>query len=590
MAFDGAFLRLALAEMAPVLIGARVDKVYMPARQVVVLAMRSPGFAGKLLLSADPAGARVQLTNAAFENPAVPPMLCMLLRKKLVGAKLCGLRQPGLERLVFVDFDTTDELGDPQRLTLACECMGRNANLVLCDGNGRVIDAVRRTDATDTTRIIMPGAGYTPPPAKEDFCLLTDDPRRAVAALAATPLPALAGALVQAVPGIAPIVGREIVFRLWADALPDRPMTSAEADALTGALAHLRDLLLAGQGVPTAVTDKTGKGVDYTFFAPRQYGGTAVCETAASYCDLLDDWYARREQKARIQAKAQSLHKFLNTAVARLARTVNVRRAELEKARDCDHLRKYGELLKANLGLVKPGATVCRVPDYYDPECRPIDIPLSPALSPQQNAQKYFKEYRKQCTAAGMLTGLIDKATADLAYLDSVAEALDRAETGRDVDLLREELQQTGWLKTPKAGKNGKGGKQRALPEAPPHRFVSCDGLTILAGRNNRQNDRLTLRQAADDDVWLHTKSAPGAHVIVQAEGKPVPDSTLTEAAIIAATLSRAAASAGVAVDYCPVRRVKKPAGAAPGYVIYDRYNTAYVDPDPALLEKRKID
>ncbi len=582
MAFDGVFLRLMCHELAPNLIGARVDKIYQPTKTLLVLALRSKEFNGKLMLCADPNGARIQLTKAEIENPPVPSMLCMLLRKKLIGAKLTALRQPDLERLVYLDFDTKNELGDPIVLTLVAELMGRNANLILCDGNGKVIDAIRRTDASDTTRIIMPGVTYTPPPVQNRFDLIRMDVSLAVEAVAACTPKNLATELLTAVPGISPIVCRELSFAATKEQADDLPLTAKSLQVLTGQLTDLQQQVQQYDGIPTMLADQSGKLTDITFFKPTQYGSTVTAYHADTFSELLDRFYTQRDQKARLQTKAHNLNKWLHTTLARLARTVNVRTLELAKAQDCESLRKYGELLKANLGRIPAGATVCRVVDYYDPECGEIDIPLSPALSPAQNAQKYFKEYRKQCTAAGMLEGLIRQAKADIAYLDSVQEALNRAETTADIEAIQEELQESGFLKV----RGGNKKKKTMLKASMPYEFVSTDGFTIIAGRNNRQNDKLTLRESASDDLWFHTKNIPGSHVIVKSNHLPVPDTTLTQAAIIAATLSKGKDATGVAVDYCPVKRVKKPSGAAPGMVIYENYNTAYVDPDEALLKQ----
>ncbi len=579
MPFDGAFLSFMRRELAPQIIGARVDKVYQPARAVWVLLLRGRSFAGKLLLSAESA-ARVQLTEAEIENPASPPMQCMLLRKRLVGARLAGLRQPGLERLLYIDFETRNELGDPITLTIACELMGRGANLVLCEGDGRVIDAVRRTDATSAARVLLPGLPYQPPPPRGEEWLAKDPAAlcRALPDCTGDELPKI---LLDTLPGLSPLLCRELAAALYQGQPPADPLTPARRAALADLLARLQKALAEGVCQPTMIVDPAGAPVDYAFFAPQQYGAAYPLRGYPSLSALLDAFYARRDQAAHAHAKTRSLQKTLSVAIARLSRTLHVRTLELEKAQNSDQLRKYGELLKANLAQVPPGASVCRLPDYYDPDCRLIDIPLSPALTPNQNAQKYFKEYRKRCTAAGLLEGLIAQTAGDLAYLESVQDALSRAVTDREIAALEEELAENGWLRRQT---RAKGGKPKKPTEVPPYTFQSADGFTILAGRNPRQNDWLTLRQADGRDVWFHTKQLPGAHVIVKADGKEVPESTLTEAAVIAASLSKGAGDDRVAVDYCPVRRVKKPAGAAPGYVIYEQYRTAYVRPNPDLL------
>ncbi len=583
MAFDGAFLHSVLTEIREQALGSRVDKIYMPTKNSLVFFLRSKGFNGKLLLCAESGTARLQLTNATFENPATPPMLCMLLRKKLVGAKLTALQQPALERIVYLDFDTKNELGDPVSFTLVAELMGRNANLILLNQQGKVIDSVRRTDAADTTRIIMPGVTYEPPKSGGTYDLLTGEVTIPMAGLQSTPRRNMATALLQAVPGISPIVCRELSFLSLREENDDLP-SSEECQELQKNLSRLQQRLQTNHITPTMVVDENGKPIDFTFFPVTQYGNGATLTAYEDFGSLLDAFYEKRDQKARLQTKSQTLTKFLNTTLARLARTVNVREQELAQAQNCEQLREYGELLKANLHLVQAGATGCRVINYYDPECKEITIPLSPALSPAANAGKYFKEYRKKCTAAGMLKGLIEKANTDIAYLDSVREALSRAESAADIAIIEQELAEGGWLKKHK----NKKGKAQAVKELPPHTFCSPDGFTVLAGRNNRQNDKLTLKLAEKTDIWFHTKNIPGSHVIVKAENKQVPDTTLTFAAVVAATLSGGSHSVGVAVDYCPVKRVKKPAGSPPGMVIYETYNTAFVNPDKELLEKYK--
>ncbi len=584
MAFDGAFLHGVLEEIKEKAVGSRVDKIYQPTKNTLIFFLRSKGFNGKLLLSAESGTARLQLTEASFENPATPPMLCMLLRKKLVGAKLTALRQPQLERIVFLDFDTKNELGDPVCLTLVAELMGRNANLILLGEQGKIIDSVRRTDAADTTRIIMPGVTYTPPEKSGTFDLLTGDVTVPLQELATEERRNLPSALLRAVPGISPIVCRELAF-LSLQGQEDEPPTKEEQNKLLTHLRELQQRVTGNNTTPTMVIDQTGKPIDFTFFPVSQYKDGATLTAFPDFCSLLDAFYQKRDQKARLQAKSQTLSKFLNTTLARLARTVNVRTREWEQAQNCEQLREYGELLKANLHLVKAGATGCRVINYYDPDCREITIPLSPALSPAANAQKYFKEYRKKCTAAGMLKGLIEKAQTDMMYLDSVREALSRVETTNDILAIEQELAQGGWLKK----RQGKKGKVVNVKELPPYEFRSPDGFTVLAGRNNRQNDKLTLKFADKTDIWFHTKNIPGSHVIIRTENKEVPDTTMTFAATLAATLSAGADSLGVAVDYCPVKRVKKPSGSPPGMVIYENYNTAFVNPDKELPEKYKV-
>ena len=304
MPLDAITLTAVTAELRSVLLGGKVDKIYQPMKNLLVFFLRSKDFNGKLLLSADPSGARIQLTEASFENPSSPPMLCMLLRKKLVGAKLTAIRQPKLERLVYLDFDTKNELGDPIVLTVVAEVMGRNANIILCEENGRVIDAVRRTDASDTTRILMPGVTYMPPPAGNDFDLLTHPIEKAISSLSDCERRNLSTTLLSAVPGISPIVCRELSHKcLTPHGQEDEILSPKELSALTNELTVLKEILLSGKAIPTMVTDQKGKTLDFTFFAPTQYGNTVTLQNFDHFSALLDRFYAQRDQKARAQSK-----------------------------------------------------------------------------------------------------------------------------------------------------------------------------------------------------------------------------------------------------------------------------------------------
>ena len=582
MAFDGAFLKLMISELEPLVVGARVDKIFQPSKTVFVFSLRNKNFSGRLLLSANPSGARIQLTETPIENPSSPPMLCMLFRKKLVGAKVLGIRQEGLERVAFIDFEGSNELGDRVKLTLACEVMGRSSNIVLIDRNGKVTDAVRRTDASDTARILMPGVTYTMPP-KADWLDLTAEPTdKIIETVLSSGERNLSSALLSVMQGLSPIVCRELEYRVSDKA--DTPLSefgSILKDRLKRELEALKAALQSGDAHPVILTDKNQKPFDFSFLKISQYGSAASVKEFGSLSKALDEYYSEREQKARMHSASQDILRLLSNASSRISKKINIRKAELEKARNSDHKRKYGELIKANIHAIKPGDTSCTVTDYYSENLEQIKIPLNAALSPAQNAQKYFKEYRKACTASQLLEGFIQKGEQDLKYIESVFDELSRAKTTAELAEIRSELADSGYIKRSGQKKT----KEKPLPF---ERFVSSDGFDILAGKNNKQNDRLTLKEADKSDIWFHVKDSAGSHVIVKSGGSTVPDSTLTEAAIIAATLSKASESRGVAVDFCPVRRVKKPSGAPFGLVIYENYSTAFVTPDKDLVEKLK--
>ena len=407
MAFDGGFLSVIKREIASQAEGCRVDKIYQPSRDELVLQLRGVQFQGKLLLSANTRGARVQLTQFAPENPATPPMFCMLLRKRLVGARLCAVEQPGLERVIYFRFDGKNEFGDPVTLTLIAECMGRRSNLIFCDDDMRVVDAVRRTDAAETTRVLMPGVKYTLPPAQEKADPVLSGLEEVYHALQTKAGLPLEDALQKVLQGASPLVCREIAFRtLRGGSASFGELDDGQLERLRFQLQQWYDTVTQLPPHPTLVSDTQGKPLDFTFLQVTQYGMGAVTREYATCSELLDAFYAEREQGERLRAKAQDLLKLLTTLTARVARRLDAQRAELKASANREHLREYGELLKANLHSIQRGAPWCEVQNFYSPDYETLRIPLDVALTPAQNAQKYFKNYRKAHTAEQRLTGL----------------------------------------------------------------------------------------------------------------------------------------------------------------------------------------
>lgn len=585
MAFDGGFLSAVRCEMQPRLLGCRVDKIYQPTREELVLLLRSKDFQGRLLLSAGSKGARAQLTGDSPENPAVPPMFCMLMRKRLVGARLTGMEQPGLERILKLNFEGRNELGDVVSLSLVVEMMGRRSNIILCDEDMRVIDAVRRTDAADAVRVLMPGVRYRFPPSQDKVDPILGSMEPLWERLQRNPQLELSKAMLEHLQGASPLVCRELAYAACrGKALRVEELEEADWQRLRVQLTRWVEALQGRGTSPTMVLDPAGRPMDFCFIPIHQYGMAAMTREYPDCCSLLDAFFSERERADRIRSRSQNLLKHITTLSGRIARRVSAQQAEWKASQNREHLREYGELIKANLHQIERGADFCEVVNYYSPECETVRIPLDTALSPSQNAQKYFKEYRKAHTAQQRLAELVKKGTEELSYIDSVFDALSRAESDRELAEIREELEQGGYLKA----QNGK--KTRPAAKLPPYRFVSDDGFAILVGRNNRQNEQLSLRTAQSSDVWLHVKDGPGAHVIVCCEGKQPPDTTLEQAAVLAATYSKSAQSPQVAVDYCLARKVKKPQGTPPGMVIYDGYKTAFVRPDPELAKRLRDD
>lgn len=585
MALDGAFLYKLSKEITEKAMDARVDKIYQPAKEELVLLVRSRSFNGKLFLSARGTGARIHFTAMAPENPATPPMFCMLLRKYLVGARLVSITQPGLERVLKLHFDAVNEFGDRISPSLIIEIMGSRSNLIFTDNDGRIIDAVKRSDLENSSsRIIQPGAMYELPAKRDKINLLESSADEVIAKLKTGQDAELPDALMQALDGTSPIVCRELGFKTAkSEQLRVSEMKEDNFERLKFYLTWL-SREISGGGVPTLISHPSGKPLDYTYIAVAQYGMAAVTRSEQSYSELLDTFYARREMSERIHAHAQSVLKLLTTTTARISRKINAQKADLLKCKDRETLRIYGELLKANLHAVPKGASYIDVQNYYDPQLQNIRIPLNSAIGPAAQAQKYFKDYKKTYTAEQTLSGLIEESERELVYLYSVFDALTRAGSVEELGDIKDELEAEGYLRSSKG--NGKKKPSSGKKKSGFLKFTSSDGFHIFVGRNNRQNDELTLHTASKDDIWLHVKDIPGSHVIIAADGKEVPERAVAEAAMLAAFHSKAKDSSSVPVDYCQVRRVKKPAKAKPGMVIYEGNSTIYVTPDPELIAK----
>ena len=586
MALDGAFLACLRQELTDTLQDARIDKIHQPGREELVIALRWKGGAEKLYLSAGANAPRLHFTTQTPENPAQPPMFCMLLRKRLTGGRLVAIRQEGWERALYLDFDCINELGDPVRLTLAVEIMGRHSNIILIGQDGVIIDAIKRVDpAMSSVRPILPGLRYEVPPPAEGLDLSVCTPDDVVAAIRSGKDAPLSKAIQSTVTGLSPLSCREIAYRATAgEDSPVSVLTEREWEKLTDCLARTRNAVLTGERrVPYLLVKADGTPQEFSFQTIIQYGPTVTGQEMPSFSALLDAYYARKSAAERMRVRSHDLLRVLTNATERVRRKLNVQRQELAAAADRDTLRLYGDLINAGMHLVPVGASSCELINYYDENCATITVPLDPALSAAANAQKYYKDYRKAQTAERILTQRIAEGEQELIYLDSVFDSLTRATSTRELEELRRELEEQGYLKRQR-------GKMKPPPPMKALTFRSDDGFTILVGRNNLENDRLTLKTARGSDMWFHTKNIPGSHVIVVTEGQTPPDRTLEQAAIIAATHSKAADSVQVPVDYTAVKFVKKPSGAKPGMVIYTDNRTAYVNPDPALCERLKVE
>lgn len=580
MALDGIFLHFLKQEIEREALGARVEKVSQPSKEELVLSLRNRTGAYKLLLSVRSNSPRVHFTKYAPDNPQTPPMLCMLLRKTLVGAVLTGLRQAGLDRVLFLDFDASNEIGDRVHPSLCIEIMARHSNIILLDENGTVIDAVKRIDAAKSSvREILPGVPYELPPAQDKVNLLQEDARAAYERVLPEGEARLSAALLHSLQGVSPIVCRELANRAAGEDLLVSSLSLAQKSILLQELEALLKRVRGGSPEPEMVLDQEGKPVDFAFLPVGQYGSLMHVRAYPELSALLDDFYTERDRAERTKQRAQDLFRLLTSTMERITRRLNAQRAELAASEDREELRIRAELINAYQYTLEKGAPFYDVENYYD-ENRILRIPADPALTPARNAQKYYKEYRKAQTAQRVLTEQIATGEQELQYIESVFDALSRSQSERELAEIREELAAGGYLKRRRSA------KQKAPKALPPMEFCTDDGFSILVGRNNVQNDKLSLKMAAKNDLWLHTKNIPGSHVILVTGGREPSGEALVQAAQLAAWFSRARESSSVPVDYTPVRMLRKPQGARPGKVIYDTYRTLSVRPSGELAQR----
>lgn len=566
MAFDAVFLSAVLAEVRERCLGARVDKIHQPSRDTLILHLRSRDSREKLLFAVNPTAPRLHLTSASPENPAEPPMFCMLLRKHLLGARLTEITQLPMERAAFFTFDCTDEMGDAVQKKLAAELMGRTCNLYLLAPDGRILDCLRRIGLDETTRRpALPGLKYIPPEpvAKEnplespDFAAILDRPGADV----------LADRLMDTLGGLSPLVCREAA--LFATGDIDARVSALDREDTARKLADFfREYGAHPRPYYYAAPDGTPK--QFAFCPIQQYGS---CQKAESFGALLDGYYTLRDRKDAMRQKSQSVRKTVQNLCTRLTRKLAIQEKELQATYDRERLRQLGDILTANLHRVVKGQTVISCEDFYDEEMKMVDIPLSPILSPQQNAAKFYKDYTRMKNAEKELTHQISLGQTELEYLKSVLEELNRAQNEAELEEIRRELSDGGYLRQDGGKKRVKQGKLA------PMRFVSTDGYPIYVGRNNRQNEELTFKLARKDDIWCHASKVHGSHVIISCGGATPPDNTITQAAQLAAYYAETTGGRNVPVDVTPVKQVKKIPNGKPGMVIYHTYKTVIANP-----------
>ena len=568
MAFDATLLTAVLDEIRAKAAGARIDKIHQPSRDTLILHLKCQEGRQKLIFVANPTAPRLHFTTASPENPAEPPMFCMLLRNHLSGARLLNISQIPMERCAEFTFDCIDEMGDHVEKKLVCELMGRTCNLYLLSPEGRIIDCLRRIGLDESAkRAALPGLNYQYPDP-----VTKDDPRNYetqdyVNLLSAPGADLLSDRLMDTLGGLSPLVCREAA--LFAAGSTDARVEGMDVKAAADKLQlFFNEHLNHPRAWYYAQADGTPK--QFAFCPIRQYGG---CEAAESFGALLDMYYTVRDRKDAMRQKSQAVRKTVQNLCTRLTRKLAIQEKELEATYDRERLRQLGDIVTANIHKIKKGQTIVRCEDFYDEEMKEIDIPISAILSPQQNAAKFYKDYTKLKNAEKELTRQMEIGENELHYLKSVLEELDRAQSEAELEEIRRELQEGGYVKADPGKRKMKQGK------LPPMRFESTDGYPIYVGRNNRQNDELTFKLARKDDIWCHATKVHGSHVIISCGGTTPPDDTITQAAQLAAYYSEHKGGQNLSVDVTPVKQVKKPANGKPGMVIYHSYRSVIVNP-----------
>ena len=574
MALDGMFLSFLVKGVNETLAGAKVDKIHQPSKNELVFIMRTRGGMHKLYFTADANSPRFAIVEKTPENPQTPPMLCMLFRKRLIGATLLSVEQYGLDRIAFFNFDATNEIGDKVKLTLVVEIMAQHSNVILINEENRVVDALRRVDAEKSSfRLVLPGAQYKLPPSQDKIDLRSCEPQEACEAVLRIDNAKLSSAILKSLQGVSPLLSRELAFRVCGDDKGVNELSTDEKMKLFGELSSLKTMLLTDNISPTMVLDESEKPMEFSFLPITQYGSSLKVINKDDVFSLLEGFYSERDRVLRTRSKGAELFKMLDNAIERISRKLNNQREDLKKCADRDELRIKAELITASQYKLEKGFTVYEVENYYD-DNNIVKISVDPALTPSQNAQKLYKEYHKACTAENMLIKLIEEGEQDLEYLESVRDMLSRSTLEREFSEIKDELVSQGFLKPKKSNK-----KQMKKQALPPLEFKTSQGLTVLVGRNNIQNDKLTFKTGRKGDMWLHAQKCPGSHVLLLSEGQEIPDDAIVEAAEIAAYYSSAKDGTVVTVDYTDVKNIKKPNGAKPGFVVYYTYYSVNVKP-----------
>lgn len=582
MPYDSAMMRATLLDASIKLEGTRVEKVYQPEKAEIDLLFRAPRAQFTLVLSATPGAPRVSLTNRSRENPAVPPMFCTLLRKHLTGARFIDCTQVGFDRIACIRFLSRDEMGEESEKYLYVETMGKYANIVLVNDKNKIIGVLKPVDFSDSQiRQLLPGMDYSDMPTADRRNPLGETREAFEESFSAFPRERQADKFFTSTyMGFSPLVAREMVYRACGDA--ERECFLCDCSALWREFSRMIGII-SGGGFTPGIISVDNKMSDYSFTPISQYGEGAWSE-CGSFAELFDTFYGERERLEHIRVRGADLTKLTTNAIARIRKKIAKQEAELTECAERDAYKRNGDLISSNMWKLERGMTSVRLVDYSDPEMKEVEITLDRTLSPSANAQKWYKKYTKARNAQVYLTEQLAHSRAELAYIESVADTLSRAETGEDLDEIRRELYESGYASKLK----GYRPKKQSAPKV--MRFRTDGGYDVCVGRNNIQNEYVTFKLAAKSDWWFHVKGAPGSHVVLLCrDGEEPSADDFTQAAVIAAYYSSKRDGEAVAVDYTKIKNVKKPPAAHPGFVIFNTNYSCYVTPDKETVERLKV-
>jgi len=581
MPFDGLLINALVTELKDKVTNEKIEKVYQPEEDEIILKLRKY----KLLLSANSNYPHICITNTQKTNPLSPPMFCMLLRKHLQGGKIIDIKQIDFERIIEFSIESYDELGNLVLKKLYCEIMGKHSNIILIDAkSNKVIDSIKRVpESISRIRQILPGLQYVLPPSQGKNNIFNIEYNYFINIMINSEK-SLYKALYKNFQGLSPLTSQELCERSYIN--PDsncNNITLDDLNRLWQKILDIKRIIFNKELRPNLVMNiKEKKVIDLCPFIYTIYDNSFYKFIfSSSISEMVEEYYYQKDKHERIKQKSLNIKKTLTTRVDRLYKKLQKLNEELLAASDADKFRLYGELIISNIYKISKGMSEIELENFYDNN-RKIIIPLDVRLTPSENSQRYFKKYNKSKTALIKIKEQIDETKDELFYLENVLDNIDKAEDFNDIEDIKEELIEQNYIKRKTSRNKKKDTKSQPLV------YYSTDGFLILVGKNNRQNDKLTVKEASKNDIWFHTKSIPGSHVVIKAEGRNVPETTLREAAKIAAYNSKARYSSNVPVDYTLIKNVKKPTGAKPGMVIYNDYNTIYVTPVEEEINKLK--